>query len=208
MSTREPATDGTKGPRWIGDKLPSLPPALQYAADLPPKVTDKYVFFFGFEGPEPECGLQQWYPSPFTEKDDRMGEERHFKTSEQYMMYHKALLMGDAVVADKILRSDTPAEAKTLGREVKGFKPELWEAECDRIVEEGQFLKFSQDDRLKTVLMGTEEREIVETSPNDKFWGIGFNTEDAEAHVEEWGENKLGKALMRARERLAPLKLL
>ncbi len=80
------------GPRWIGHSLPSLPPELQYAQDLPPKVTDKYVLFFGFDGPEPECCLQQWYPSPFTESDPKTGGTRHFRTSEQYMMYHKALL--------------------------------------------------------------------------------------------------------------------
>lgn len=52
------------------------------------------------------------------------------------------------------------------------------------------------------VLLATGAREIVETSPNDRLWGIGFNTEEAESHVDEWGENKLGEALMRARKRL------
>jgi len=28
----------------------NLPPELKHAAELPPKVTDKYVFFFGYEG--------------------------------------------------------------------------------------------------------------------------------------------------------------
>lgn len=32
--------------------------------------------------------------------------------------------------------------------------------------------------------------------------GIGFNTEEAEGKEVEWGENRLGKALMRARKRL------
>jgi len=42
----------------------------------------------------------------------------------------------------------------------------------------------------------------VETSPNDRLWGVGFNTDEALDHINEWGENKLGKALMRARDRL------
>jgi ribA/ribD-fused uncharacterized protein len=201
MSSGNAVTDG-KGPRWIGDNLPSLPPELQYAQDLPPKVTDTYVLFFGFDRPEPECALQQWYPSPFIEVESRTGKERHFKTSEQYMMYHKALLMGDGGTADKILAAETPAEAKALGREVKNFKQEVWDQNCDRVVEQGQFLKFGQDERLKGILLGTGEREIVETSPNDRIWGVGFNTEDALEHASEWGENKLGMALMRARERL------
>lgn len=52
------------------------------------------------------------------------------------------------------------------------------------------------------MLVGTEERQIVETSPNDRLWGIGFNTEEAEGKEGEWGENKLGKALEWVRERL------
>lgn len=204
----EKDSDG-KGPRWIGDNLSSLPASLQYAQDLPPKVTERYVFFFGFDGPEPECALQQWYPSPFTEKDAQTGEEKHFKTSEQYMMYHKALLMHDEEVAERILAAETPGEAKGLGREVRDFDQQVWEENCDRVVEEGQFLKFGSSEELKEVLLGTGEREIVETSPNDRFWGIGFNSEEAEGREGEWGQNRLGKALMRARERLrGPLKLL
>lgn len=201
-SADEQRGDG-KGPRWVGDNLPSLPPELQYAQDLPPKVTDKYVLFFGFDRPEPECCLQQWFPSPFTEADPKTGGQRKFQTSEQYMMYHKALLMKDTEVADKILETQTPAEAKSLGRQVKNFKQEIWDAECDRVVEQGQYLKFDQNEELKKVLLGTGNREIVETSPNDRVWGIGFNTEEAEGRESEWGENRLGKALMRARSRLA-----
>ena len=41
-----------------------------------------------------------------------------------------------------------------------------------------------------------------DTSPNDKIWGIGFTSEDAMAHQSEWGNNGLGKALMKVRARL------
>lgn len=100
-------TDG-KGPRWIGDDLPDLPKELQYAQDLPPKVTDKYVFFFGYDRPEPECCLQQWYPSPFA------ADGKDFHTAEQYMMYHKALLMGDKEVAERIAQAGTSSHTTHL----------------------------------------------------------------------------------------------
>ena len=58
-----------EGPRWVGDNKPNLPPEPQHAQDLPPLVTDKYIFFFGYEGPQPEVCLQQWYPSPFRDPD-------------------------------------------------------------------------------------------------------------------------------------------
>ncbi|CAK3759188.1 Hypothetical predicted protein [Lecanosticta acicola] len=186
-----------KGPRWVGDDLPNLPPKLQYAQDLPPKITAKYVFFFGFDRPEAECCLQQWYPSPFT---DPAGNKFH--TSEQYMMYHKALLMGDEKVAGRILEAETPAKAKKLGREVTGFDQAVWDRNMDQVVEEGNFWKFRHNEKLGKVLLGTGDRKIVETSPNDRLWGIGFNTEEAEGRESEWGENKLGEALERVRERL------
>jgi len=40
-----------------------------------------------------------------------------FPTSEHYMMFRKAMLFGDEVIAKKILASETPGEAKTLGRQ-------------------------------------------------------------------------------------------
>lgn len=195
-----------EGPRWVGDNKPDLPTGLEHAQSLPPLVTDKYVFFFGYEGPQPEVCLQQWYPSPFNDpdsEDEKTGKPLEFHSSEQYMMYFKALLMGDDAVSEKILATKGPREAKALGRQVSNFDQEVWNVNCDGVVERANFLKFAQDKRLKEILMGTRDREIVETSPNDKVWGIGFDTEHALDNVKEWGENKLGKALMRVREQLA-----
>ena len=194
-----------EGPRWVGDNKPDLPPELEHAQRLPPLVNDKYVFFFGYEGPEPETCLQQWYPSSFVDPDsadEETGTPLSFHTAEQYMMYWKALLMGDDTIGEKILASKGPGEAKALGREVSNFDQEVWDANCDGVVERANTLKFSQDDRLREILLGTGERVIVETSPNDRVWGIGFDTEHAQGNEEKWGENKLGKALMRVREQL------
>ena len=70
------------------------------------------------------------------------------------------------------------------------------------MVEEGNYLKFSQNHDLKEVLLGTGDKVLVEASPDDRIWGIGFNSEEAEGRESEWGNNGLGKALMRVRERL------
>ena len=111
--------------------------------------------------------------------------------------------MGDDGVAEKILATKGPAEAKALGREVKNFDQQVWDANCDGVVERANLLKFSQNQRLKEVLLGTGDKEIVETSPNDRVWGIGFDTEHALGNVDKWGENKLGKVLMRVRDQLS-----
>lgn len=88
-------------------------------------------------------------------------------------------------------------------RIVSNFDQDVWNVNCDGVVERANFSKFSQDKRLKEILLGTGDKEIVETSPNDKVWGIGYDTEHALDNKDKWGENKLGKALMRVREQLS-----
>jgi ribA/ribD-fused uncharacterized protein len=109
------------------------------------------------------------------------------------MMYHKALLMSDEEIAEETLKARSPEEAKRLGMRVRYFKQEIWDEKCDRIVEEEQYLKFSQNKDLRKVLLGTGRREIMEMSPNDRVCGVGFHTADAEGHVGERGAVGLGR---------------
>ncbi|SEK85896.1 protein of unknown function [Paenibacillus sp. OK003] len=46
------------------------------------------------------------------------------------MMYQKALLFGDQIIADKILKASSVSVQKKLGRQVAGFDQAVWEAEC------------------------------------------------------------------------------
>lgn len=74
-----------------------------------------------------------------------------------------------------------------------------------KIVTEGNYLKFTASehaDVLKKELMETGDRELVEASPFDRIWGIGFREADAEKNRHKWGENLLGRAVMDVRERL------
>jgi hypothetical protein len=74
-----------------------------------------------------------------------------------------------------------------------------------RIVTEATYHKFTisaDAARLRTMLLATGERELVEASPFDRVWGIGFREADAEWNREVWGENLLGRALMDVRARL------
>jgi ribA/ribD-fused uncharacterized protein len=73
------------------------------------------------------------------------------------------------------------------------------------IVTQGNYHKFtiSQDaQELKKMLLATGDRELVEASPVDRIWGIGFKEEDAERNRKRWGQNLLGKALMEVRKRV------
>ena len=42
----------------------------------------------------------------------------------------------------------------------------------------------------------------AQASPFDRIWGVGFSATNAEGNRDKWGQNLLGKALMRVRERL------
>ncbi|TPX16577.1 uncharacterized protein E0L32_003871 [Thyridium curvatum] len=54
---------------------------------------------------------------------------------------------------------------------------------------------------LRARLLATGGRELVEASPFDRVWGIGYREEHAEGvGREDWGENLLGRALMEVRE--------
>ncbi|KAI1122461.1 hypothetical protein F5Y10DRAFT_281703 [Nemania abortiva] len=53
---------------------------------------------------------------------------------------------------------------------------------------------------FREVLLATGDRELVEASPRDRIWGVGFGAKGAEAKRAKWGMNLLGKCLMEVRE--------
>ncbi len=73
------------------------------------------------------------------------------------------------------------------------------------IVVQGNVHKFTISEdagNLKRWLLETGDRELVEASPLDRIWGVGFGEKNAAANRHRWGENLLGKALMEVRARL------
>ena len=53
---------------------------------------------------------------------------------------------------------------------------------------------------FRDVLLATGIRELVEASPFDRIWGVGFAAKGAERNRRKWGLNLLGKCLMEVRE--------
>ena len=119
-------------------------------------------------------------------------------------MYQKAVLFNDQEVANTIALEPEPRKQKALGRKVKGFNDKKWNAKREKIVEDGNWWKFtrSKEDDLKKMLLETGDRILVEASPYDRIWGVGYSAANAEANRGNWGENLLGKALMRVRDRI------
>ena len=83
-------------------------------------------------------------------------------------MHAKAILFGDTATANKILKASSPSKHKKLGRKVQGFDEKTWAKEREGIVQEGNYWKFTaavneeQRTTLKTLLLGTGEKELVE----------------------------------------------
>ncbi|MCG9536605.1 NADAR family protein [Providencia huaxiensis] len=166
----------------------------------------KYVFFWGHQAKQNQITkscFSQWYPSPFIVNNHR------FASAEHFMMAEKARLFGDLETLDKIIYAPNPGAAKAFGREVRGFKQDVWDENRFAIVVTANMAKFSQNKELGQFLLSTNERVLVEASPVDKIWGIGL-AEDAE-NIENpltWkGLNLLGFALMDVRSQLANLTL-
>lgn len=121
------------------------------------------------------------------------------------MMHRKATLFAPSdPITTQILSpaspSPNPRTLKALGRKVPDFNDKTWERERFAIVVRGNYLKFTQDPGLKTLLLDTGSRELVEASPRDRIWGVGFGAKNAGKRRADWGLNLLGKALMEVRE--------
>lgn len=161
-----------------------------------------FLFFWGHtpkrEGTVDASCLSQWFPIEFSIDGVR------YATAEHFMMAEKARLFRDDEALARILVAPTPADAKAVGREVRGYDDAAWEAARFAAVVRGNLAKFGQNEAPRAFLLGTGERILVEASPRDRVWGIGMGASNPDARdPARWrGRNLLGFALMAAREEL------
>lgn len=156
----------------------------------------QYHFFYSERPPE-RSPLTNFYRTRYTIYD------HSFSYSEQGFMYGKAILFGDHEIAEQILQTKTPREAKDLGRRVRGFDNKVWEANRERIMFENCLAKFGTNKKLGKYLLKTGNKRLVEASPRDRIWGIGYSMKKApHTSPELWGLNLLGKVLERVRTEL------
>jgi ribA/ribD-fused uncharacterized protein len=147
------------------------------------------------DGELSDACFSQWWPCSFKV------EGQTYTTAEQWMMVSKARLFGDHETADQMMAVDDPVKIKALGRSVRGFVQEAWDAASFDIVTVGNVAKFGENPGLREYLFKTGDEVLVEASPTDVVWGIGFARDVPEAsQPRAWrGLNLLGFALMRAR---------
>ncbi|TVY41856.1 N-glycosidase [Lachnellula subtilissima] len=178
-----------------------------------PTNSDEPLFFYMPDTTHGE--FCQWFPSTFTISKTQMSSlighaiddgdaegSITFTCAEQFMMYCKAGRFHDKETQRRVLATTSPKEQKRLGKLTKGFTEASWDEVKSVVVVAGTIAKFGQNQNLKGKLLATGDRLLVEAASRDRIWGIGYTVKHAMSFRQHWGENRLGKALMEAREHL------
>lgn len=120
--------------------------------------------------------------------------EDNFKISTQKIKLDSGL---QVLVFDHIRNQKGPMGAAKEGRR-RDFKMRSdWELDDGKVKNEAMaralYAKFTQNQKIKDILLSTGDEELVENSPTDPYWGNGSNGK---------GRNQLGKELMILRGKL------
>lgn len=161
-------------------------------------TSEKFTFFYG--GP-----FSNFYPVYFMDSDGVT-----YSCTEQYYMAKKALFFKDSFNYEKIMAETNPKQQKFFGRKVANFDKAKWyglgtaENPAKKIMFDGNYLKYSQNEALKKILLKTEGTTLVEASPFDTVWGIGMDANNYFSKYRRYwkGKNWLGEVLTQVRDKL------
>lgn len=156
------------------------------------RKNQEIIFFYQSSHP-----FSNFYPATFP------ADERLFHCAEQYIMYRKAKHFKDIAILEKIMQVHTPKECKQLGRQVRNFDENAWASIRPEVAYSALLYKFRAHNKLMLLLLATGDALLAEASPQDRIWGIGYSAETAPKDMQMWGENILGKALMKVRQDLS-----
>ena len=157
------------------------------------------LFFFGFRMPFSNFHECCFYVDLPGRKQIQKSTKIH--SVEQLYMYRKSYYFQDHVTCRRILHAPDAVTTKHLSKFIKGFVPSEWEKASTDVMVECLMRKFTDSDKaasLTQTLLNSPDI-LVEASPDDDRWGIGFSKEQGPYILKEnWGdgENLLGKLLM------------
>lgn len=125
--------------------------------------------------------LSNFYPSPFFVNGVRYPTVEHYFQSKKF----------EGTEYEEYIRNlPTPAETAQQGKRRDLPLRKDWEEVKEDVMMTGLRAKFKQSKRLASLLLATESAILVEDSPYDYYWGIGFKGT---------GKNRLGVLLMKLR---------
>ena len=116
---------------------------------------------------------------------------RLFHTSEA--VYHFEKFEGRPDIQNLIADAKSAHEALKIARRNEALVAPGWDAVRTETMEEILIEKVRQHEYVRRKLLETGDRELVENSWRDSFWGIGKDGK---------GQNTLGKLWMKIREML------
>jgi len=161
------------------------------------RITDKYVFFY-------KDWLSNFQRTSFKHHVDN--KEYTFTSTEQAFMFYKACTFGDNDIAQQILSTNHPNEARLLGRKVKNYDDKVWDKIREQVFYSLNLSKYTQDKKLQKMLLDSkfDGKIFVEASPIDRIWGVGLDENNPLIDDEDnWkGRNLLGNILTRIRKHL------
>jgi len=151
------------------------------------------------------CAISPAHPWYFT---NFVYNDKVFKDAEIAIFYAKAIMFNDKVTGKKILKANSIEMAYNLAKTINGYNEDIWKQKSEDIVYRIMKRKFKNNfNWLKHT-----ENSIIGILINNKFsalapeWYININPDDITKlnynKLEEYGENLLGKTLMRIRNEL------
>ncbi len=119
-------------------------------------------------------------------------ENLRWLTLEHYFQSMK-FLQDDPIWAERIRLSDSPSEARKLGRKNRRKLRRDWHKVRRVVMTRGLYTKCRTYSHIAEALLQTGNRPIIENSLYDYFWGCGRDRR---------GDNTYGKVLQDVREKL------
>ena len=148
--------------------------------------------YHGLDTPERVCFYEQDFYvlsnfSSFSVKLDGVT----YPTSEH--AYHAKKFPTDTIAALAVLHAPSAHEAFQLGQRYKNRRREDWDLVKVDVMRRILRAKVEQHEYVRRKLLATGDRELVENSWRDDYWGWGENKD---------GQNQLGKLWMGLRAEL------
>lgn len=107
--------------------------------------------------------------------------------------YYQASKFNNKIIKEKIRQAESPVVAKDISQYYSLEIVPDWGFNKIAVMDKSVTGKFNQHPELQKVLISTGDKNIIELSPDDLFWGDPGDGS---------GENNLGKILMKLREEL------
>jgi ribA/ribD-fused uncharacterized protein len=141
------------------------------------------LYFYHHTNPFGE--FSNFYPSPIELDGYTWPTTEHYYQAQKYISDEKHF--------HNVLQISKPIEALLYTRKYRSAIRSDWAQVKDEIMLKACMVKFEQHPRLQELLLSTGNRQLVEHTKKDSYWGDGGDGS---------GRNQLGITLMQVRNNL------